>query len=261
MTKRAVLYSVNTKSLYLRLVLQSIQSLRAVSPRIPIFLVVYGSLNEQQKGPFSSLNIKLICESAMPQQAAESLKWFALSKVQEFSEVLFVDADTVFIDPVEFIFDRHQNADFYAFPEFATGKRHKRGDNWIPRRDRPQIMKALRLEFNSKEIPIFNSSLMLFRNSLVKDIVRDLPLFSLLFWQFHNKTREFPCVTIFMVDEITGALILGRNRGRKIKKFKPGTVTHFNDWILNWDTNIGHVVHIGHGALSDFVELFGFGVK
>jgi|GEM_PF-3489933 len=257
MSKTAVVYSTNTHPVYQHLSLLSIESLRYHSPTIPILLCHYGPLNQKLRKKFEALNVIIHDKKLMQGSISYGLKWYSLVQAKDYDRVLSVDSDTVFLDPVEDLLAQADKFDFYAREETATRSDVNRGGQIIPKLVIDDKMQALRVRLGSQDMPVFNSSVMLFNRSYHRQVIQRLPLFHELFCDFADNRLEYPATNAFVTEEVTGSLILGLPPAPTYGFWTENQVTHLNNWSAYDTPPFGTMMHVGHGHILQWMKFFG----
>lgn len=254
--KNVVLYAVNSDSIYQELVILSIQSLRYYETRIPVVVTVFGKPSVPLRLAAKSLKFLIVETKEINPILSYGLKWLGLKSVTQYTNVLFVDADTIFFGSPQIIFDSCKAKEFYARPESAIYKGEFRGRRFLKARlDRKQVLK-LQAEIGLSDKPIFNSSIMLFNRNSHKRVLKRLPQMLILIYDFYSGVRPFPGSNTFIAEEVVGSLFLGLKPVISTSSFPSGLISHFNHWYSNYGGEIGNILHMGNANVLQTLEYF-----
>lgn len=252
-----VYYAIDTSPEYTRYLGYSVNSLRFYSPRVPVSVFCFGKPSRDLQRLLSRLDVNLVCQPEYPPNMSWSLKWVSLAFQKSEKDLLFVDADTFFFDKAEKLFQPPTESNFFAMREYAIDKEEWRGPQKLSQRVNGKQLNDLRGRVNSKHIPVFNTSVMLFREFIHRDFVKDLPLYVDLMHLWLKKKLPLSVSPKPMIEEVLASVILGRSPNLKYQFWNPSRVTNFNSWFYEAGSDVGTVMHIGHGYLIQWMELFG----
>jgi lipopolysaccharide biosynthesis glycosyltransferase len=226
-SQAAVYYAVNNDPRYLSYVAVSINSLRKYNKKIKIFLFIYGTITSTDIAFFEENQVTVINKAEVKAEYLTSLKWFSLNELQNISEdrLLYVDSDTFFGKDVQMLFNHCRDADFYAREELGTDKTKKRHgvgrvnfDYVIIDKNYSFLVKAYKI----KEMPFFNTGVMVFNNNFFKKIPGYLGFFEAVLNNFSEKKIPYPARNPHILEEIVTNIMFG-----KIENFTHSFLTRY----------------------------------
>ncbi len=256
--KNVVYFSVTSDIFYQQLALQSIRSLRYYSSKVKVFLFVFGEPLRETVQEAKDLNFELVVKQIRPPIFNWSLKWISLADLREFENVIYLDVDTFIFGKVESLFLENKNANFIAAREFGTVDGQLRNGKKIPIIIRHENLKYWRAQFQSRDIPIWNSSVMIFRKFFHLEFVSRAPVFMHLLQKFFLDPARNPIYPKWRVisEEVAASIVLGQSSLLKYEFLDETSVVHYSTWKSE-PTIIGPVVHIGCEYIVDFHRTIG----
>jgi hypothetical protein len=255
---KAVYFSINNDAKYLFMAEKSIVSLRRYNKMITVYLFVYGNPPLTFLRSMKRLGVSVQVKKPVLKKNLYYLKWYPLPTLHE-PRLLFVDADTLFFDNVEKLFRRYQTKDFYARREcglepgpsiYMIGSR-----SVTTRLDKNKFAKMARA-LGSKQLPVFNSGVMLFNHSSYKKIYGDGRDFSEIKRQIETRKVPYPHPNRSIEEEFAACMAMGRVKGLTYDLMDHNVSPYFVEWNSAVCKSRGIVMHVWSGfyphALLEF---------
>lgn len=217
---------------------------------------VFGPVPHSFDVALGRLRVRIVRHKTAPSNLRWGLKWLALRDVAAMDDVLFVDADTVFLGPAEEFFE-HSSREFYAVEEMGT-RLNQPGVDGVERNLHVsrRRLNAFRLRHELAAGPIFNSSLMLFNRGAHRKMIDRLPLILGFMQEIldHPKNSVLRPKWLFMAEEVAGSLALQVDPKLTHGFWNARAVTHYNRWIRGGRGPLGSFLHIGSEYVGQFLE-------
>jgi hypothetical protein len=208
----SVYYAVNDNPKYLFCVARSVQSLRSHNSSIPVFVFMFGSPAAATVRKLARLDVAVVVRPAVNARRLTFLKWYALRSLDS-ERLLFVDADTVFFSNPFRLFRALDRLDFYAREEVGTIRHrsypHLIGTLPVPMQLDVAAFAALCRRQGVRQLPIFNSGVMLFNHGTHHRVAGRVERFESLRKAFQTGRLGYPCSNRCIVEEIVAAMVLG----------------------------------------------------
>jgi adenine-specific DNA methylase len=255
----AVYYAVNNDLRYLSYLNISIKSLRKYNKTIKIFLFIYGDISGLDLSFFNDNQVTLIYKPVAEPEYLTSLKWLSLNELKDIGEerLLFVDADTFFSDDIQKLFDQCTQADFYAREEAGTEKnkiRHEIGrvnlEYVIIEKTYHFLLKA----YKTREMPFFNTGVMLFNHNIFKQIPGYLSFYQSVMNNFINKKTPYPSKNTHMLEEVVTNFMLGKIENFTYALLSKHTSPFYLELREKVVTKPGIVMHIWGHYYPEFIK-------
>lgn len=211
---RALYYALDLHPRHLFQLRHSILSVRHHAPKLPIYVVVVGTLPESDQAFLHSFDVTLIPSSLEPGTSPTFLKWRALAELPPVTDLLYLDTDTLaFDDPTRF-FDLAGQEDFHARPEVGCA-----GYKSLPYLFNvsivttnivdEQLYARLAEGLDVGVVPIFNTGVMAFRNGSGRRLANSWNDFLRLERRFRYKYLPYPCKNPHLLEEMVTSFVLG----------------------------------------------------
>lgn len=248
----AVYYSIDNDPRYVNFARNSVLSLREFNKNIKVYLFAYGSISRQNARFFSANNVCVINKKRAGKHLARFLKWLSLGQLDE-NRVLFVDADTIFYRDVNIIFRRFSKLDFYAREETGTIEGgHENGGVTGSYQLRRGGLSALARKFSLRKMPVFNTGVMLFNNSVNKRFTFDE--FMYYYISFMSGKIPYPCMNPHIMDEIVFSLVSGRMRSLKHGFLNKDITPWYAEVKTRKARDFGVVTHVWSGQYDEYIK-------
>jgi len=239
---KAVYYAINDSPKYVSFAIKSIESLRKHNSLTKVYLFIFGSAKRLSRVFLEKNNVKIVKRKKAKKSQLTFLKWLALKDLSE-ERLLFVDADTIFFDDVNLLFERFGDSDFYARQELCTYDNSDMSQDYrhgslININTFSSLVRMLHI----RAVPIFNTGVMLFNHSISKKI--NLEMFESYRANFESGKFSYPCTNRHILEEIVTSLVLGNVKGLNYSIFGKEIIPFFVEWKLRAIKTSGIVMHI-----------------
>jgi hypothetical protein len=136
-------------------------------------------------------------------------KWFRLARIGA-ERVVFLDADTVCLQPLELLLDRYQAADLYARREAGTQRPEAQtGDQIFPAQVDWQAFDRQRGLLDGRP-PVVSTGVMVFNHGACRRITRFLGALCTAYAAWSSGSRPYPCTNRHIMEELALSAALGR---------------------------------------------------
>jgi hypothetical protein len=248
MTAGSALYYAITppapgKGDYLAMCLRSLRSLRAVSPDVKVYCVLFGAFPAAAVAELEALGGTVIRKRAVPPERRYLIKFLALRGLPERT-LLFMDADTYLFEPIEGLFRQHQRCSLYARVEWGcdrTGPNHQPNEcNW-PMIDR--MADALGVP-GTRRLPLYNTGVMLLNHGFHRRLLSRLDFIAALRDLFASGELPYPhFYNRHVVGEMATLFGLGAFPEHTFGVLEPRACTFWPDHQLDPRRDWGIVCH------------------
>jgi hypothetical protein len=257
-TQAAVYYAIaqppDGASDYLAMLINSLRSLRDLSPPVKVYCVLFGSFPEEELGQLESLDVVAIRRPAVSADRLYLLKFLALEGLEE-ATLLFLDADTFLFEPVERIWEQHADCSFYARVESGCDRS---GPNHSPRECNWPLMDQLADELGlpaAKKLPLYNNGVMVFNRYFHQKIFARLDLVVQLRDRFARGELPYPhFFNRHIVGEIATLFMLGAFPDETLGVLSRRACTFWHEHELSSDKDWGVVCHTFAAHYDAFLQ-------
>lgn len=212
--QRAVYYSVDDDPKYLYFAIRSVASLRRYNRDIPVRVFVHGQPPARARTALRRAGAEVVVRPAIERHRLMLLKWQPLELLREPRQ-LFIDADTVFFGNVDRLFRDRTEHDFYARIEMGTEAvpPYLVGNQLVVNQVNHHLLRKLTATLGGRDIPVFNTGVMLMNHDLHKLIAEAQPLFELIRDKLDSGAMPFPCSNRHIRGEMISTLAMSTLRG------------------------------------------------
>lgn len=207
MADRLVVLSINAVPSYALLARRCIDGIRAAGTRLPIVLFA----TRGAEIPSGLPGVEVVTTEAGDLRGFDLERWTRLATVAA-ERVLCVDADTVCSRPLESLFDRYVERDFYAREDPGSqrdGRTYRIGPLTVaPQVDWAAFM-AQKTELGVADLPVFNCGIMLFNHGACLRIGRYLHRLREAWNRWTSGDCPYPCDNRHIVGQLAASVMLG----------------------------------------------------
>jgi hypothetical protein len=243
----AVYYTINNDSKYLTFLKNSIVSLRNFNKEIKIYVIIFSNSGKLVPDFFDRYNIQVIYKNPVKPYQLTSLKWYGLTEFEniDLKRLIFLDADTIFYDDINLLFEKYNKADFYAREEIGTEDKcpYARGNITITSQLNNDVFNNLLNKMGLKRNPVFSTGIMVFNNSSFKKIPEHLKFYQDLFDAFLKRELPFPALKYHITEEITWAFTIGKIANFSFEFIEPEDTPVYYEFLINAVSKPGIIIH------------------
>ena len=260
---RAVYYAITPDPFYVYGAWKSIESLRRFNPTIDVHVFISLGRSSDAKvadvfrGTGATVWLADKTRLGFPVDGYFEryfLRWLALRNLT-YESLLYVDADTVFSQDPDRLFEKLTEHDFYAREEMgaAPDQRAYLNGNLIlyPQIDHSALSKAA-AALSARKRPVFNTGVMLFNRSIHRDIAAKLSRMYDVYQDLVRGRLAYPSVNAHIKDEVTVSLVLGTHSNISCGLFDRELVPWYFEYKSGQARSPGIVMHV----LNEFVPFY-----
>jgi len=233
---------------------------RAFNESICLDVHVYGKPRMAWIEQMRELGARVFIGARVEDLPPTFLKWLPLAHAEyRYSDrLLFLDADTIAFGSLTALFTELCAHDFYAREELGTGQVGTQawlGSIKVPGAIKPYMPKVRR-GLGSREVPIFNTGVMVFNHGIHRTIAAALGEVRELCRIFVEGKLPYPCTNLHILEEVVISLILGRMNGVSF-----GTIPReLSPWYLEVAEGLvpdpGVVMHVWSARYAEYLDRF-----
>jgi hypothetical protein len=179
-------------------------------------------------------------------------KWHRLSSV-EAERVVFLDADTVCLQPLELLLDRYRTEDLYARQEAGTQRPwDKVADARFPAQVDWQAF-ARSCNLAPPTLPVVNCGVMIFNHWATRRLTDCIDALCELYHRWDSGADAYPCSNRHIMDEVALAAALHRRGSPSLGLISPEHVPFYAELTSDFPAP-AFVLHVWSGLYRAFLR-------
>lgn len=248
MTRSLVALSIDGVPSYSWLARRSIESLRRAGTKLPVVVFASGGADLD----VSDLpDVELISVDGNQHESVYVEKWYRLARL-EAERVIFLDADTICLQPMELLLDKYQVEDIYARQE--AGTQRPQGAN-IDSGFRAQVDWEVfdgQWKPSARRLAVVNTGVMVLNHWSCHRITQSLDDLCEIYNEWTSNTIPYPCTNDHIMEELAFSAALGRAVSPTLGLLSPEHAPFYAELALGASFR-GIVLHVWSGLYRKYL--------